>query len=187
MNKIIYSYIFIIIFILLVPLAYIYNFFDYPISKDSSSWGTFGDYIGGILNPIFSFLSFILLLINLKTQIIINKKNDLRNEKEETERSISYISPILSEIHKRIKPQLKNYPAKNAPKAESNPRINGSYSVYWDIRDDLILLYNFLLRIERLQIDSPFLEYYRLQYKEVIKLLCFNNYLDYEIQDFFNK
>ena len=38
------------------------------ISLETAVWGAFGDYIGGILNPIFAFLSFAALIITLLYQ-----------------------------------------------------------------------------------------------------------------------
>src|SRR5690242_15725828 len=52
-----------IILILTVPLAYIINFFSHPISDKSVDWGTFGDFVGGILNPIIGLLTLIVTII----------------------------------------------------------------------------------------------------------------------------
>ena len=41
---------------------YIYQFNDRPLSYDPGHWAQFGDYIGGLLNPILSAAAFILLL-----------------------------------------------------------------------------------------------------------------------------
>ncbi|ACM21472.1 hypothetical protein Geob_3129 [Geotalea daltonii FRC-32] len=46
----------------LCALAYFIRFgwiMKYPISPNQSDWGTFGDFIGGVLNPIYAFLAFI--------------------------------------------------------------------------------------------------------------------------------
>jgi uncharacterized membrane protein len=49
-----------------VLFAYFYNF-DYrgDFSPSNGDWGTFGDYVGGILNPILGFLSFCALLVTI--------------------------------------------------------------------------------------------------------------------------
>ena len=39
------------------------------ISKSPSDWGTFGDFIGGILNPILTFITIIALYFSLRYQI----------------------------------------------------------------------------------------------------------------------
>jgi hypothetical protein len=52
--------------------------FDYPI--DSSAWGTFGDYIGGVLGTIVAFFSIYLLIKTLNNQIDSNEKINKVNE-----------------------------------------------------------------------------------------------------------
>jgi len=61
-KKLIYISISILTLVLIFPiLLYIYYFRDYSIARDTSVWGTFGDFIGGILNPIISLASLIVL------------------------------------------------------------------------------------------------------------------------------
>lgn len=43
--------------------------FSGPLSDDPSKWGQFGDYVGGVLNPTFSFLALLALLATLGLQI----------------------------------------------------------------------------------------------------------------------
>ena len=52
----------------LAPLAYYFNFGHLSISDKPENWGVFGDYIGGILNPILSFSAFIGVLITVLLQ-----------------------------------------------------------------------------------------------------------------------
>jgi len=49
-------------------ILYIVNFNSRPFSDNPEDWGVFGDFIGGTLNPIFAFFSFVLLLLNLTLQ-----------------------------------------------------------------------------------------------------------------------
>lgn len=171
----------------LVPLAYICNFKDLPISQDSQIWGTFGDYFGGILNPILSFLAFSVLLINLYIQIKQNHDNDLRHERTEIGNRINNISPILLEIHNKIQRNLAAYPARSAPTIASNMRHNGSNTIYWNITDDLTLIYRFLLQIQQLDNESPFLAYYRAQYSNSCSFLNQRGYISEEISNFFQE
>ena len=54
--------VFIVLIILISFMLFMYfSTFKY-ISNDTAVWGAFGDYVGGILNPIFAFLSFTALL-----------------------------------------------------------------------------------------------------------------------------
>lgn len=65
---------------IIVIIAYISNFHEQSLSKDSGDWGTFGDYMGGILNPILAFLSFLALLQTIKIQ-----SRELKASREELE------------------------------------------------------------------------------------------------------
>ena len=63
-------------------LAYYLNFYHGGgFSKSTEVWGQFGDYTGGVVNPILSFITIILLINSLKEQRVANK-----SLKEETER-----------------------------------------------------------------------------------------------------
>lgn len=53
---------------LIVLGLYITYFKNLSITNDSATWGTFGDYLGGTLNPIISFLALIGLLYTIHQQ-----------------------------------------------------------------------------------------------------------------------
>ena len=81
-------------FVILVVIAsYVVNFYflhDYSISSDTAVWGQLGDYTGGLLNPILSFIALILLIKSLNLQNEANKslKSELTNsQKTESIRS----------------------------------------------------------------------------------------------------
>ena len=40
----------------------------HPLSNDTSAWGTFGSYFGGVLGPVLSFLAFVILVKTLESQ-----------------------------------------------------------------------------------------------------------------------
>jgi len=44
-----------------IILAYIINFYRQDVSKSSADWGAFGDYLGGVLNPVIALASLIVL------------------------------------------------------------------------------------------------------------------------------
>lgn len=69
--------------------AYVYAFafhFKLPISNSPSDWGALGDYMGGILNPLLSFASILLLIHTVHMQREANDvmKEELSNAKEES-------------------------------------------------------------------------------------------------------
>lgn len=71
-----------------VFLSYILNFYvhlGYAISDNPETWGQLGDYAGGILNPLLSFISLVLLIKSLSLQNQAN--HDLREEIRNTRKS----------------------------------------------------------------------------------------------------
>ncbi len=58
--------------------CYLYYFHAHPITPNAEPWGQFGDFLGGVLNPIFGFLSMFALLVALVLQTV-----ELRASKEE--------------------------------------------------------------------------------------------------------
>ncbi|WP_336289726.1 putative phage abortive infection protein [Aeromonas dhakensis] len=76
-----FIFIFAILSIILTLIIYFYNF-NGSLSTDHQRWGTFGDFMGGTLNPILSFISLIALLITLTLQ-----SKELEASREELERS----------------------------------------------------------------------------------------------------
>lgn len=70
-----------IVFIVIVILSYVVHFYfnlGYGISNDASDWVNFSDYVSGLIGPILSFISLILLIHSLNLQNQANK--ELRNE-----------------------------------------------------------------------------------------------------------
>ena len=60
-----------------VVFSYVLNFHRQYISDDAGDWGTFGDFVGGTLNP---FLSFLALVILLRTFSMQQTELDLQRE-----------------------------------------------------------------------------------------------------------
>jgi len=57
-------------FLIIILIVVLYLFLaDKPLSESAQSWGTFGDFIGGILNPIFALFAFYWLTYSVRLQI----------------------------------------------------------------------------------------------------------------------
>jgi uncharacterized membrane protein len=63
---------------ILIPIGfYIYDFGGRPRSENPAEWGTFGDFFGGILNPIISMLTLIVtVIIAIELKKIEDKNSD---------------------------------------------------------------------------------------------------------------
>ena len=79
---------------LIVLGLYITYFKNLSITNDSATWGTFGDYLGGTLNPIISFLALIGLLYTIHQQA--QEMQATRNELERTAEQQSRQSEIFN-------------------------------------------------------------------------------------------
>lgn len=53
---------------------FVSQFYSSELSYNTEKWGQFGDYLGGVLNPILSFITILLLLWNIYTQNQESKK-----------------------------------------------------------------------------------------------------------------
>ncbi|MFT6922047.1 MAG: putative membrane protein [Crocinitomicaceae bacterium] len=87
-NRLIFILLTILSFAVIVPLIiFIFNFYSQDVSIKISDWGAFGDFLGGVINPIVSILS---LLILTYISIVIDRNSKktsenlhLRNKKED--------------------------------------------------------------------------------------------------------
>ncbi|OCZ65381.1 hypothetical protein A9G00_38285 [Achromobacter xylosoxidans] len=73
--------------VLLTTGAYAYHFYiklGYSISSETDKWGQFGDYFGGMLNPLLSFIALLCLIqsLNLQNQANQDLRTEIRNTKQ---------------------------------------------------------------------------------------------------------
>ncbi|UCR83775.1 putative phage abortive infection protein [Pseudomonas chlororaphis] len=76
--------------------------FNNGFSNENSDWGTFGDFVGGTLNPIFGFLSLIALLLT-----IVLQSKELESTRIELERSASAQEKTEAALNKQSDTQEK--------------------------------------------------------------------------------
>jgi uncharacterized membrane protein len=92
-----------LIFISIPAIFYIYYFGLNTISKNPSDWGPFGDYFGGILNPIISILT---LIVTIYIAIEISKIEDKRNEKTLNFEKRRFLNELRENEYRRISLEL---------------------------------------------------------------------------------
>lgn len=76
--------------------------FNGKFSSQNADWGTFGDFIGGTLNPLLSFLGLIALLLT-----IVLQSKELESTRKELERSASAQEKTESVLSEQAKTQVK--------------------------------------------------------------------------------
>lgn len=88
---------------LLFLFIYILNFYSSPFSKNSADWGTFGDFMGGLLNPTLSFFALLALLKTTKIQSneILNNRKMLTFQQFENNvfQQMGLLQNIIEDIH----------------------------------------------------------------------------------------
>lgn len=100
MKKIIY---FSLCFIGVVILAYVFNFnTGKGLSKSTEVWAQFGDYLGGVVNPILTFLSIVLLIKSVNLQREANSSLILENKRQE---HLDYLKNFESRFYSLIDAQ----------------------------------------------------------------------------------
>jgi hypothetical protein len=79
---------------------YLYNFGTWPLglSNDPAVWGQFGDYIGGLLNPIFSSLAFSGLVITIILQARQIDEGKHNAEREEMQRVQGTVAARIDQL-----------------------------------------------------------------------------------------
>lgn len=66
--QVVASKFFLVLFIAVVAGFYAFQFWAVPLSNDAGTWGQFGDYFGGVLNPIVAFAAFYWLTKSIELQ-----------------------------------------------------------------------------------------------------------------------
>lgn len=80
------------IFLLLTALFLYFTHFSGNLSNTQSAWGTFGDYMGGTLNPLFALLSLFAIIYTIRIQteeLELTRGEMKKSNKSQEEQSLS--------------------------------------------------------------------------------------------------
>ncbi len=91
-----------IMLIALVCLSYVLNFYyklGYVVSNEPEAWGQLGDFIGGLINPILSFMSFVFIIksLNLQNEANVELREEVKNTRK-TEKLRSFETQLFHMI-----------------------------------------------------------------------------------------
>jgi uncharacterized membrane protein len=86
-----------------------YFTFNWTISKNPSDWGVFGDFFGGILNPLIAIAALITLIraVKLQKSEFLATRNHLENEAKKNE-LYRLISGLEQKIESHLQIEVKN-------------------------------------------------------------------------------
>lgn len=85
------------------------DYINTKLTDTKSDWGTFGDYIGGTLNPIFAFLSFIAVLYTIESQNKQFRKSEKNQGIQSFENLFTHMSTELTKIYDEFKVKKESY------------------------------------------------------------------------------
>jgi len=197
--------------------------FSGELSNKNDVWGTFGDFIGGTLNPILSFFALIALLLTiiLQSRELEATREELKRSASAHEKQVSYISGqqhrddlirLVTKLTDRIN---NNYNSNLLDKGLSvhaamigsdNPIDNNdlymlidqmkdkeskTYKIVKYLEKDLSTLFEIIERYEAVSrnisdIPSPYKEFYRNEYQELISRFVSYDWFDYSLNDLYN-
>lgn len=161
------------------------------LSADPAAWGQFGDYFGGLLNPIFGFLAFLGVLWTLHLQTIQLNVARQQGELEELQRLLSSVSKeadgVLSHKPRLLEADIANEHLTvfliisgigtaylgNSPKAKEI-RDRSFQSIQLSIATlviELNQLKNVLVEYTRLGGSPVIIQFYRRRYEVVLAWL----------------
>jgi len=105
------------VFVVMIGLYFI-QFGFYPLSDSPQNWGAFGDFLGGILNPIISFTALIILVKTIKQNekalhqaqtALQQNENALKHNAEELELSRNELSRSAKSQEEQAELQRKRF------------------------------------------------------------------------------
>jgi len=109
------------------------------ISTDTAHWGTFGDFVGGILNPVVAFFALLLLMISIGIQREelratrdelkeVNKHNERSNQKEDINRAIASIEKRIISLLEKPAPSSRQNTEYHLIQIFDNLGLSGSFT-----------------------------------------------------------
>ncbi|MEC5205662.1 hypothetical protein QF022_000618 [Vogesella perlucida] len=92
------------IFLFILVLGFYFSKFNVRLSSVNGDWGTFGDFLGGTLNPIFSLMSLIALLytIALQTDEMAQTREELSRTADAQKKAEEALNGQLNAQRKQI-------------------------------------------------------------------------------------
>lgn len=132
---------------LVVVGTYAFQFWEAPISNDPGNWGTFGDYVGGALNPILSLITIVLVLHSLAHNEIVIREAREEASKDQAQSSLVAILEAHAALLNHHEAQLSRLTR------ERDVRIHDSFEAQVE-RNEAISNIEKLVFAERAIVDS---------------------------------
>ena len=130
-------------------------------SSDQAVWGQFGDFLGGVVNPMVGLVTIVLLLATLRSQQEALGQTKLSNLKSDLFRSAEQVFQEMKEAEQRlIKLTRSGQDAAILESELGRPQVAHWMGLAWELAD-------YLQQIDLLSVDQLSTDYFR---RRVIRL-----------------
>ena len=129
-------------FFVLIP--YFVNFHG-GLSENSQDWSNFGSYVGGLLGPVFSLFSIILVIISIQISLKSLKRN-------ENQQKIERLYTLVFKVNEELDNYVAKLPAQIPKKKKPSKSMPADEFKTLQVRNILHLQYKWLSKI--VELDS---------------------------------
>lgn len=117
-NRILVGAVFLVLLVIVVVAGMYISVFSTNILSEQDKWGQFGDYFGGVLNPILSFFAFVALLVTLRVQLTANEDSGRRHDEQLREQRLFQLVQMVGENALNTKLLIVGYSGPGSPPDE---------------------------------------------------------------------
>lgn len=156
------------------PIAFYYSHFPY-LTVEHHRWAEFGDFLGGVLNPILAAGSLLAFFVTMYAQHRETVKN-------ESNRKVNEITNALQLLERTMDPKVEQILSRQytlPKKDEYNYRLAES------LVSDLRLCDKFLSSLGTIAETSTTAEYYRQKYIAIVSILHEKEYIKENLKNFY--
>lgn len=112
--------------------SYLYKI---PLSKENGDWGTFGDFFGGVMNPILGFINLFLLSTTLSLQIKSSREQSKNTQIQEISARIVAIGHLLDITSQQIKHLSEHSHLLKDDETKLLKNLNANYKIHLEELD----------------------------------------------------
>lgn len=189
------------VFFFIITILFYAKYFNGGIDSDTGTWGEFGDFVGGTVNPVFGFLTFIGVLwtISLTYKELHSQKT--QQTKEDIYRLINLLyveikDALNTEIYTgRIlpvyPPQAERltiygiFKSEGMDESSYNHLIEKNSEVFSRIHNMFLQMIFHLHEYDRLAGNNYVSVYYKTYFAAIVNNLCHIRAIDSDVESFF--
>jgi len=164
--------------LIIITISFYRSHLGVQFSNIAGEWGLFGDYFGGILNPIFGYLTFMGLIYTIYLQRIEINNNYKELNQYEIQRKKEEILQILEIIVNKIEPIVQIYPVKIGQMPKFDHIFDSNRPIYFKINKLYCELLEYVSKLEMIDKESFYVNFYKEKFVHDVVQLIQDGYLE---------